>query len=97
MSALRRAGASVSRPTVIGSYGCRFQGQDGENESSVIARSNATKQSILSLGGKMDCFAGARNDAVTEAPKCPTGKSVRGVSGLRVQPLSQKYFGFPEI
>jgi hypothetical protein len=28
----------------------------------VIARSEATKQSILSLRGDMDCFAFARND-----------------------------------
>jgi hypothetical protein len=28
----------------------------------VIARSETTKQSILSIRGQMDCFAGARND-----------------------------------
>jgi len=32
----------------------------------VIARSEATKQSILSLCGTMDCFAFARNDGLFE-------------------------------
>jgi hypothetical protein len=37
---------------------------DGGGRLDVIARSAATKQSILSLRGAMDCFAYARNDGL---------------------------------
>ncbi len=46
---------------------------------SVIARSEATKQSILSLRGKMDCFASLAMTEATITPRC--SRSVGGRTG----------------
>jgi hypothetical protein len=64
------------------------RGGRGEGEAlSVMARSAATKQSILSLHRKMDCFACARNDGHTHL--CiPAARCARGL--LKSLPLSKQ-------
>jgi hypothetical protein len=66
--------ASVIEPRSRGVRDTAFAGYDGRwwrrhPSFVVIARSEATKQSILSWRGQMDCVACARNDGEVAAPR----------------------------
>jgi hypothetical protein len=75
------------------------RGNAGVCLSTSLRGALATKQSILSLRGEMDCFACARNDGVTNAPQLnchrPRKRAIQYSEEMMIEPRSRSVLDTP--